>query len=215
MTTGVRNPSQATEQGKATRSGGFRLSAAERRDEVLRAAMAEFAQGGYAGTSTEAIAKRAGISQPYLFRLFGTKKDLFLATMESMYERIADCFRTAADGHRGVDALVEMAYAYTELLGERDLLLLQLHSFAASSDPEIRARARRSFRSLWTLAAELTGFQPEDLRPFFAQGMLMNVLAALDAGELEESWTTVCQEDPEELRTKFQASFGDRLPPTA
>ena len=56
-----------------------RSTAQERRAELLAAALSEFAIGGLHGTSTEAIAKRAGISHAYLFRLFGTKKQLFIA----------------------------------------------------------------------------------------------------------------------------------------
>lgn len=205
---------KATEapRGQRTKRGAttIRRSAAERRNEVLQAAITEFAQGGYAGTSTEAIAKRAGISQPYLFRLFGSKKELFGATMGVMHRRIEDAFRAAADGLTGVDALVQMGEAYEALLGERDLLLLQLHSFAGSSDPDIRAASRMGFRQLWMLVAELTGLEPSSLRPFFAQGMLMNVLAAIDAPGLDETWAQLCTADPEEMRRGLQESIDFR-----
>jgi AcrR family transcriptional regulator len=174
-----------------------RQSAEVSRKAVLKAAMAEFAEGGYAGTSTEAIARRADLSQPYLFRLFGTKRELFIATMALMHERIEEAFRSAADGLSGVEALAAMGEAYHELLGERDLLLVQLHAYAASNDPEIRVAAREGFRHLWSVVAQLTGLHEEWIRRFFAQGMLMNVLAAVDATELDESWARACQPDPE------------------
>ena len=146
----------------------MRQTADERRTTVLRAAMAEFAKGGYAGTSTEAIAARAGISQPYLFRLFGTKRDLFIATMGLMHARIEAAFRAAGGRPPGIEAMAAMGDAYKELLGERDLLLVQLHAFAASEDEEIRRAAREGFRHLWDVVAELTGLPDEDpglLRP--------------------------------------------------
>jgi AcrR family transcriptional regulator len=174
-----------------------RHTADERRTSVLRAAMAEFAKGGYAGTSTDAIAVAAGISQPYLFRLFGTKRDLFIATMGLMHARIESAFRHAAQGLSGVDAMIAMGAAYKELLGERDLLMVQLHAFAASEDEEVRRAAREGLRHLWTVAGELTGLPDEDLRAFFAQGMLLNVMAAVDAAALDESWVRACQPDPE------------------
>lgn len=174
-----------------------RQSADERRVSVLKAAMVEFAQGGYAGTSTEAIAKRAGLSQPYIFRLFGTKRELFIATMELMHQRIESTFKDAAAGLSGFEAMVAMGDAYKDLLGERDLLLVQMHAYAASSDPEIRKASREGFRHLWSLAAQLTGLHEEWIRRFFAQGMLMNVLAAFDAAALDESWARACQPDPE------------------
>ncbi len=179
-----------------TTAAGSRMSAEERRPAVLRAAVIEFAKGGYAGTSTEAVAARAEISQPYLFRLFGTKRDLFVATMGVMHARIEAAFRTAADGKSGIVAMAAMAAAYQELLKERDLLLMQLHSYAASEDEVIRAAAREGFRHLWSVVGALTGLPEDDIRAFFAQGMLLNVLAAMDASELKESWARACDPDP-------------------
>ncbi len=96
---------------------------------------------GYAGTSTDAIATRAGISQPYLFRLFGTKKDLFIATYDVVSSRIEEAFVAAADGLEGEAAMTAMGLAYLELLQDPDLLQVQLHGFvAAAADPDIAAR---------------------------------------------------------------------------
>jgi len=185
--------------GGARSTGGTRLTADERRAEVLQAAVTEFARGGYAGTSTEDIAGRAEISQPYLFRLFGTKRDLFIATMDLMHARIEAAFRIAAEGRSGVDAMAAMGAAYQELLGERDLLLVQLHSYAASDDEKIRVAAREGFRHLWGVVGQLTGLPEDDLRAFFAQGMLLNVLAAVDAAALDESWARACAPAPVEF----------------
>lgn len=180
-------------------AGALRQTADERRTSVLRAAMSEFAKGGYTGTSTEAIAARAEISQPYLFRLFGTKRELFIATMSVMYARIESTFRGAAEGLSGVEAMAAMGEAYKVLLGERDLLLVQLHAFAASEDEEIRRAAREGFRRLWAVVSELTGLPDEDVRAFYAQGMLLNVVAAIDAAALDESWVRACQVEPEQF----------------
>jgi AcrR family transcriptional regulator len=180
----------------ATTGRGERLTAEERRAAVIRAAIVEFAKRGYAGTSTEDIAARARISQPYLFRLFGSKRDLFVATMAAVYSRIEVAFRTAARDLSGQDAVAAMALAYTELLGERDELLVQLHAFAASDDDVIRRAARDGFRHLWSVVGELTGLPDDDVRAFFAQGMLLNVLAAIDAVALDESWAKACQVGP-------------------
>src|SRR5579863_1055608 len=186
---------------KASSQGGaaVRQTADERRTSVLRAAMVEFAKGGYAGTSTDAIAVRAGISQPYLFRLFGTKRELFIATMDVMHARIESTFRSAAQGLSGIEALAAMGQAYQVLLGERDLLLVQLHAFAASEDEEIRKAAREGFRHLWAVVSQLTGLPDENVRAFFAQGMLMNVVAAIDAAALDESWVRACRLEPEQF----------------
>jgi AcrR family transcriptional regulator len=175
-------------------AGSPRLSADERRVSVLRAAMVEFAKGGYAGTSTEDIAQRAEISQPYLFRLFGTKRDLFIATMGLMHYRIEEAFRDASAGLTGIEAMAAMGASYKELLAERDLLLVQLHAYAASDDEVIRKAAREGFSRLWHVVEQLTGLPEEPIRAFFAQGMLLNVVAAIDVAGLDESWARACQE---------------------
>src|ERR1700761_2077216 len=107
-----------------------RMPAAERRKMVLEAAVADFAVHGLAGTSTEDVARRAGISQPYLFRLFPTKKALFLALVEQCFTRVQDPFTEAAGDLIGDAALEAMANAYEVLLEDRTLLLLQMQIYA-------------------------------------------------------------------------------------
>jgi AcrR family transcriptional regulator len=165
-----------------------RMSAEERRESVLDAAVAEFARGGLAGTPTEAIAIRAGISQPYLFRLFSTKKELFIAAYRRAFARIEGRFIEASEGLTGDEALDAMARAYHDLLNDRDLLLVQLHTYAASGDAEVQAAARKCYGQLWRLAEARSGADPERLRVFFAMGMLWNVAVALDLPHLDESW---------------------------
>jgi AcrR family transcriptional regulator len=166
----------------------IRMSAEERRESVLNAAVAEFSKGGLAGTSTEAIAARAGISQPYLFRLFTTKKDLFIASLELAFSRVEQRFVEASEGLAGDAALDAMARAYHDLVGNRDLLLCQLQTYAASSDPEVQAAARRAYGRLWRTAEEASGADGESMRLFFAMGMLWNVALALDLPGLDEPW---------------------------
>src|ERR1051326_55621 len=115
---------------------------AERREMVLEAAVAEFAAHGLAGTSTEDVARQAGISQPYLFRLFPTKKALFLALVERCFRRMEGAFTAAAGDLTGDEAMTTMAVEYERLLDDRTLLLLQMQIYAACGDPEIREAAR-------------------------------------------------------------------------
>jgi len=96
-----------------------RQTAQKRRTAVLAAAVTEFAHSGYAGTSTNAIAIRAGISQPYLFRLFGTKKELFIATFDQVGGRITKELAAAAQGVTGDDAMIAMGTAYLELMQDQ------------------------------------------------------------------------------------------------
>jgi AcrR family transcriptional regulator len=166
-----------------------RQSADVRRASILRAAIVEFARSGYAGTSTEAIAARAGISQPYIFRLFGTKKDLFIATYDVVTAAIEDAFVAAADGLTGEDAMAAMGLAYLELLQDPDLLQVQLHGFAAAAaDPDIARACQETFRRLWNLVTRYADVTPETMREFFAQGMLCSVIAAIDLRSVAQPW---------------------------
>lgn len=179
-------PSSAA-AGSPTRSGG-RMSADERRTMVIAAAVSEFARRGLDGTSTETIAARAGISQPYLFRLFPTKQALFLAAVERAFARVVESFERVSDGLSGAAALNAMGVSYGSLIGDRDLLLLQLHAYAAASYPEIRLVVREGYAQVVAYVAERTGSGAEELRAFFGMGMLCNVVAALGLDDVEDLW---------------------------
>jgi AcrR family transcriptional regulator len=161
-----------------------RMSADERRETVLAVAMAEFARTGLQGTSTEKIAAGAGISHPYLFRLFGTKKELFLACVDRCYSRLADLFSRAAETAGDGDRLEAMGKAYVDLLADREMLQLQLQTYAACADPEVREVSSRGYAELWQLVARLSGAPEEEVRAFFATGMLLNLAAALDLPQI-------------------------------
>ena len=157
--------------------------------------MAEFAVHGLAGTSTENVARRAGISQPYLFRLFPTKKALFLALVERCFQRVQDTFVAAAGELTGDEALTAMADSYTRLLDDRTLLLLQMQIYAACSDLEIRDATRAAYKSLWEMIERITGLPFQTVVDFFAVGMLMSVAAAMDLPSVDERWTSWCPKD--------------------
>ncbi len=168
------------------------MRAEDRREQVLEAAVAVFARQGYEGTSTEDVAEAAGISQPYLFRLFDTKRSLFVELVRFCFARVGTTFARAATGASGVEALEAMGTAYEEMLADRDLLLLQLHAYAACDDPEIRAATRQAFSRLWGEIAEAASLPADDLVDFFSKGMLLTVIAAMDAAELRDAWVRAC-----------------------
>src|ERR1700740_3737189 len=115
-----------------------RKTKAQRREEILDAALQEFAEHGLHGASTEDIARRAGISQPYVFRLFGTKKELFLAVVARCFRQTLERFQRAAEGKRGEEALHAIGQAYGELLeSDRTYLRSQMQAYAACEDPDI------------------------------------------------------------------------------
>jgi len=183
-----------------------RMTASERRTAVLAAAITEFARSGYAGTSTDAIATRAGISQPYLFRLFGTKKELFIATYDLVSDRIIAAMTRAGTGLEGLAAREAMGAAYAELLQDPELLQVQLHGFAAApGDADIAATCRRTFEVLWHLVRERTDMSDEDVRGFFAMGMMMNVMSAIDLLSVPAPWAQSFCPTPEKI-TVIQAA---------
>ena len=154
------------------------MSAEERREEILEAAMIEFARKGLHGTSTETIAERVGISQPYLFRLFPTKKDLFLAASEKNMNDTLGLLRDAAGGKTGHDALEAMGLAYQEkLTTHREWLLMQLQTFAACYDEDVQRQTRHCLQEIWDGVETLSGLPIEDRVVFFAKGMFCNVIA--------------------------------------
>jgi len=166
-----------------------RKSAEERREQVLEAALAEFAARGLEGGSTEAIAKAVGISQPYVFRLFGTKKELFIATVERCMSGTLEMFRQASAGLNGEEALQAIGEAYTErLASDPTYLHSQMQAYAASDDPQIREVVRNGYGELVEYVERVSGQPSDRVSHFFAKGMLLNVIASLDLLGAEEGW---------------------------
>jgi AcrR family transcriptional regulator len=164
------------------------MNGAERRTQVLEHAAVEFAAHGLHGASTETVARAAGITQAYIFRMFGTKKALFLELVRDAFERLTEAMQASASGKTGLDALSAMGRQYYELLADRTHLLLQLQGLAACGDDEVRDAVRASFASMWQAVAQATGLEPVTVKSFLAFGMLLNSSAAMDIEELDESW---------------------------
>jgi AcrR family transcriptional regulator len=171
----------------ATATTGFRQTAEDRREQVLTAATREFAELGYHGASTAAIAKRAGISQPYIYALFPNKLELFLAVHDKVTASIRSTFAKAAKGATDpLDALHRMGATYPELIGDRFALLCQLQGYAASGDAEIRPHMAKEFKALADDIARLSGASPHQVAEFLAAGMLANVTTILGLPEICE-----------------------------
>ena len=176
-----------------------RKSADERREEILAVALEHFAEGGYHGTSTEVIARDAGISQPYLFRLFRTKRELFLACTDRACEKVIATFRRAAAGAEPGHELEDMGHAYVhELLPDRHALLMLMQGYAAVADPAIQAHVRDGYGGVVDEVGRLSGATPDQVWSFFATGMLLNVITALDFGRLADRnrWAKAWSEPP-------------------
>jgi len=151
--------------------------------------MLAFAEGGYRGTTTEEVARRAGISQPYIFRLFDSKLDLFVAVVKTCFERTQEVMESAAQGLTGEDALQAMGQAYQDLVRDPVALLVEMHAFTtAVYEPEVRRAAQDGMRRIWLTAERASGADGEALRYWLATGMLLNVTAALGLEQLDEPW---------------------------
>ena len=166
-----------------------RKTADERRESILEAAREEFAARGLHGASTDEIARRAGISQPYLFRLFGTKKKLYIATVERCMADTLEIFRQASRGLRGEEALRAMGSAYGDLVvSDRTRLLGQMQAYASCADADVREAIRRGYGELFRFVEAVADVPAKDVARWFASGMLWNVIAAMDLANEPEPW---------------------------
>ncbi len=165
-----------------------RKTAGERREAILEAALTEFSQHGYGATSTDTIARAVGISHPYLFRLFRTKKELFIATVERCFADTYTRFEAAGHGLQGEEALEAMGKAYHQMIAEDPRRLRgQMQSYSACDDPDVCAVVRSAFGRLVELV-ESKGVLPERVVQFFAFGMLINVMTTMDLDTSDDAW---------------------------
>jgi AcrR family transcriptional regulator len=176
----------------------------DRRQQVLGIAAEEFAAAGLHGTSAEVIARRAGITQAYVFRLFGTKKALFLEVVTAAFDRMTEEMRKSAGTRTGLDALAMMGSRYNEMLADRTSLLLQLQGFAACGDEEVRSAVRGSFGRMWQVVSEVTGLDAVTVKAFLAFGMLLSDGAALQVADLDEPWA-------KGVRTRIHAGLFEHI----
>jgi len=181
-----------------------RMSGSERRAQILGIAAVEFANHGLHGASTEAIAREAGITQAYVFRMFGTKKALFLELVGAAFDRFSDGMAQAAEGTQGRTALELMGERYYQSLTDRTTLLLQLQGFAACADSEVRDLVRARVARMWDTVADTSGLDPVTVKSFLAFGMLLNNMAAVDINELTDPWA-------EGVRTRIRPGLFEHI----
>ncbi len=163
----------------------------------MAAAIRAFAVGGLHGTSTDSIADAVGVTQPYVFRLFGTKRDLFVEAVRSAFERTRLVLEEAGVRAGGPDAgvepvLVAMGEAYWRLLRDRTLLLMQLQAYAASDDAVVRDAVRTGFEAIVGTVRRVSGAPDDAFRAWLAQGMLWNIAVAMDLERETSSWASLC-----------------------
>jgi AcrR family transcriptional regulator len=184
----------ATTRTSTNKAPRQRVPAAERRDALVEAAIHEFARGGLHGTPVARIARRVGVAQPYVFSLFASKRELFLAAVERDFQLTEETFTRAVAALDPAaeppenDVLHAIGQAYIRLLDtHRDYLMLQHQAYAACDDPEIRDRVRTCYAHLVAHVRELSSAEPEQLDEFICKGMWLNVAAAIGVDELSAS----------------------------
>jgi AcrR family transcriptional regulator len=175
-----------------------RIPSAERREQILEAASRVFGERGYFGATTDQIAKAAGISQPYVVRMFGGKENLFVGVLTRSLDRLlvaftetiaqwkADGSPASSDPSSGITMTGahgeigrRLGLAYVNLIEDRGLLLSLMQAFSMGQDPTIGGKAREGFLTIYRLLREEAGFEPEEARSFLAEGMLLNTLLGL------------------------------------
>ncbi len=169
-----------------------RVPAAERRDALIDAAIHGFAHGGLHGTPVGVIAREVGVAQPYVFSLFPTKLELFLAAVDRSFKIVAATFGAAAESYAAGrlppdcgDVLEAMGRAYVQLLEEdRDILMLQHQAYAACHEEAVRVRVRALFAMLVNTVRELSDADAERVDEFIRYGMWLNVAAAMGVEDL-------------------------------
>jgi AcrR family transcriptional regulator len=174
-----------------TKTTRQRVPAAERRDALIEAAVQEFAHGGLHGTPVDKIARSVGVAQPYVFSLFGSKKDLFLAAVERSFAHVAELFSAAAEKFDPALALPDatvltaMGHAYVEMLAtNRAYLMIQHQAYAACDDEQIRDHVRRCYARLVDHVQRVAQADQEAIDDFFRYGMWLNVAAAMGVEDL-------------------------------
>jgi AcrR family transcriptional regulator len=176
----------------------------ERRELVLAAATSVFGQRGYAGTTTDAVAAAAAVSQPYVVRIFGTKEKLFLAVLQRDVDRLMSAFRAALAEDSDQPLERRISLAYVDLLSDRGLLLSLMHGFVLGAEPKIGKCARECFLEVYRFLKNEAGFPIEDARNFLAHGMLMNTLVGL---RMTDEYDT----DPD-ARELLEGALATKLP---
>jgi AcrR family transcriptional regulator len=191
----------STSQGKPSRQ---RVPASERRDALIDAAVHEFAQTGFHGTPVDRIARRVGVAQPYVFSLFHSKRDLFLAAVERGFAQVSELMTRAHDEFDpstalpDTDALTAMGKAYVEMLStDRDNLMLQLQAYAACDDEVVSERVRSLYAGLVRHVEALSGADQERIDNFFRYGMWLNVTAAMGVEDLSVGCEWIRSDAPE------------------
>jgi AcrR family transcriptional regulator len=168
-----------------------RSTADERRATVMRTAIKAFAERGYYGTSTMDVAKAAGISQGYLYRLFKDKETLFAALVDYCSDRLRESVAAAAATARSTEpeaVLRALTASYDEVIADRDVLMILMHAQGCAGEPVIGEAVRNCYARQVEYIRAVSGASDEQIRRYFADALLSNVVVAIDAAAVDAPW---------------------------
>ena len=170
-----------------------RFTAEERRPAVIEAALRAFARTGYHGTTVADVAAGSGISQAYVFRLFGSKDALFVAALRRCYERVQAAVAAGAEAApvEQPEVLLEhMGAAYAELIADQAVLMLQVQALAATGEPLVQRAVYECQQRLVEFVLDRSKASPAAVQIFFARGQLCHLVTALRLIGNSERWAT-------------------------
>lgn len=174
------------------------LSTAERRiPHVVESALMKFADVGYPGTKVADVAADAGISPAYVFKLFPSKEQLFVAALDRCFELVLAALNSAADsaaGKASADILDAMGEAYARLIADRTLLMLQVHALSVAQIPEIGDALRRGLAQVTRTAQERSGAENSEVQRFIAYGQLCHLIVTAELDHQSEDWASLLSE---------------------
>ncbi len=168
------------------------LSTAEvRKPLVAASAVREFARGGFHGTTIADVARDARISPAYVFKLFPSKEQLFVAALDDCFGQILAALESGADEAENQTpgaVLDAMGDAYAHLIGDRSLLLLQVHAQSVAEIPEVRAALRAGLASVTSYAKSRSRADDEAVQRFIAYGQLCHLIVTVGIEDVPEPW---------------------------
>jgi AcrR family transcriptional regulator len=175
-----------------------RSTAEDRRATVMRTAIKAFAARGYYGTSTTDVATAAGISQGYLYRLFKDKEALFAALVDHCSDRLRESVAAAAASVQSTDpesVLEALSTTYDEVIADRDVLMILMHAQGCSGEPVIGEALRNCYARQIEYIRAVTGASDGQIRRYFADALLSNVIVAIDADAIDAPWARTLRDE--------------------
>lgn len=148
-----------TKEHTETQEKRTRMRGEERREFILNRAKEVFARYGYADASTGELARASEVTEPMLYKHFGSKKGLFLAVMQQFGNRFVELWRRRVNRRAEsdlLDALAHVILDYRAALKEDPAIQkVLLQASSETRDPDIAQCMQRHNRNVYLLIRQL------------------------------------------------------------